>query len=58
VKVHPRSKEYLHRLSKRGMVKRVGRGWYYIPEEYRDPWNFLAWDRGFKVVIKQTAASV
>ena len=57
-KVHPRAKEYLHRLSKRGVVKRVGWGWYYIPEEYRDPWDFLARDRGFKVVIKQTAASV
>jgi len=57
-KVHPRAKEYLHRLSKRGVVKRVGWGWYYIPEEYRDPWDFLVRDRGFKVVIKQTAASV
>jgi len=57
-KVHPRAKEYLHRLSKRGIVRRVGWGWYYIPEEYRDPWDFLARDRGFKVIIKQTAASV
>ncbi len=57
-KVHPRAKEYLHRLSKRGEVKRVGWGWYCIPEEYRDPWDFLARDKGFKVVIKQTAASI
>jgi len=44
-RVHPRAKEYLHRLSKRGVVRRVGWGWYYIPEEYRDPWDFLAKDR-------------
>ena len=57
-RVHSRAKEYLHRLSKRGVVRRVGWGWYYIPEEYRDPWDFLAKDRGFKVIIKQTAASL
>jgi len=57
-RVHSRAKEYLHRLSKRGVVRRVGWGWYYIPEEYRDSWDFLARDKGFKVVIKQTAASV
>jgi len=37
---------------------RVGWGWYWIPCEYRDPWDFLAKDRWFKVVIKQTAASI
>jgi len=57
-KVHSRAKEYLYRLSKSGMVRRVGWGWYCIPEEYGDPWDFLARDRGFKVIIKQTAASV
>ncbi len=57
-KVHPRAKEYLHRLSKRGIVRRVGWGWYYMPVEYRDAWEFLARDKGFKVIIKQTAASI
>ena len=57
-KVHPRAKEYLHRLSKSGEIRRVGWSWYCIPVEYRDPWDFLARDRGFKVVIKQTAASI
>jgi len=57
-RVHPRAKEYLHRLSRGGVVRRVGWGWYVIPEEYRDPWEFLAKDRRFKVVIKQTAASI
>ncbi|MEX2704840.1 MAG: hypothetical protein Q6352_006225 [Candidatus Freyrarchaeum guaymaensis] len=33
------------------------RGWYYIPEK-RDVWDFLARDKHFKVLIKQTAASI
>jgi hypothetical protein len=57
-KVHPRAKEYLHRLSKNGEVRRVARGWYWMPTNYKDAWDFLARDRGFKVIIKQTAASL
>lgn len=57
-KIHSRAKEYLYRLSKRDVVRRVGRGWYYIPAKFRDAWEFLAKDKGFKVIIKQTAASV
>jgi hypothetical protein len=56
--IHPRAKEYLHRLVESGGVKRVAWGWYWIPESYRDAWEFLARDRGFKVVVKQTAASL
>jgi len=56
--IHSRAKEYLYRLSKRGEIRRVGWGWYYIPEKHRDVWEFLAADKGFKVVIKQTAASL
>ena len=56
--VHDRAKEYLHRLSKSDEVKRVGWGWYYISGEYKGPWDFLTRDKGFKVVIKQTAASI
>ncbi|MFQ6074727.1 MAG: hypothetical protein ACE5Z5_01140 [Candidatus Bathyarchaeia archaeon] len=53
-----RAKEYLHRLEKLGEVERVRWGWYYIPEKQRNVWDFLAKDKGFKVVIKQTAASI
>lgn len=56
--VHDRAKEYLYRLSKSGEVKRVGWGWYYISGKYKGSWNFLTRDKGFKVVIKQTAASI
>ena len=53
-----RAKEYLYRLGKLGEVRRAYWGWYYIPEEHKDVWEFLAKDRGFKVLIKQTAASI
>jgi len=56
-RLHPRAKEYLYRLRVLGRVERVGWGWYYIPEE-RDVWGFLSRDGNFKVLIKQTAASV
>lgn len=54
---HPRAKEYLYRLRLLGRIERVGWGWYYIPEE-QDVWGFLSKDRNFKVLIKQTAASI
>lgn len=57
-KIEARAKEYLHRLEKLGEVKRVYWGWYYVPKEQRDVWDFLARDKRFKVVIKQTAASI
>lgn len=56
-RVNPRAKEYLYRLRKSGEVQKVHRGWYYIPEK-RDVWDFLVRDKHFKVLIKQTAASI
>jgi len=56
--IHHRAKEYLYRLEKAGKVERVCWGWYYLPGEIKDVWDFLAKDRGFKVVIKQTASSI
>jgi len=56
--IHGRAKEYLYRLSRNGEIRRVSWGWYYIQEDYGDVWEFLVRDRGFKVVIKQTAASI
>ncbi len=55
---HKRAKEYLYRLSKRDQVKRVNWSWYHFPQKYRDLWDFLSKDKGLKVVIKQTAASI
>jgi len=55
--INGRAKEYLHRLNKCGEVRRVYWGWYYVPER-QGVWDFLGKDKGLKVVIKQTAASV
>jgi hypothetical protein len=55
--VNARAKEYLHRLGKLGEVERVYWGWYYLPEK-QDVWEFLVSDKKFKVLIKQTAASI
>jgi hypothetical protein len=57
-KAHRRAKEYLHRLVKSDSVKRIALGWYWIPTGYEDAWEFLARDRGFKVIVKQSAASI
>jgi len=56
--IDARAKEYLHRLGKSGEVGRAHWGWYYVPEEQKDVWDFLVRDKGFKVVVKQTAASI
>jgi len=58
LKIHGRAKEYLHRLSLSGAVKRVGWGWYWVPARYKDPLDFLSGDKGFKVLIDHTAASL
>jgi len=55
--LNARAKEYLHRLGRLGEVERVCWGWYYLPER-QDVWDFLTRDKGFKVLIKQTAASI
>lgn len=52
-----RAKEYLHRLEKRGLVEKVCWGWYYLPAKVNDPLDFFRKDKGFKVLIKQTASS-
>lgn len=56
-KINTRAKEYLHRLNKFGEVQRIHQGWYYIPKK-QSVWEFLAKDKNFKVLIKQTAASI
>lgn len=56
--INARAKEYLHRLRRLGEVERVYRGWYYLPEKHKDVYEFLTKDKWFKVLIKQTAASI
>lgn len=57
-KLNKRAKEYLYRLNNLNEIKRIYRGWYWISERYKDVWEFLAKDKNFKVIIKQTAASI
>ncbi len=54
-----RSKHYLGWLARKGAVERVTWGWYYVParRQPRSAYEFLARDRGFKVVTGQSAAS-
>lgn len=53
----PNAKEYLNKLSKEGLVERVKWGWYWVPTEIKDVWDFLEKDENFKMVSSQTAAS-
>lgn len=54
----PNAKEYLNKLAKAGLIERVTWGWYWIPDDITDPWDFFEKDKGFKVVCCQTAASM
>jgi len=55
--IEPNSKEYLNKLFKEGLIERVTWGWYWIPTEIKDIWDFLERDKNFKVISAQTAAS-
>jgi len=48
-KIEPNAKEYLNKLSKEGLVERVRWGWYWIPDEIKDAWDFFEKDKNFKV---------
>ena len=55
--IDPHAKEYLNRLAGSGRVERVKWGWYWVPDTYSDFFDFLAKDRHFKVLHKQSAAA-
>jgi len=57
-KIEPNAKEYLNKLAKAGLVERVRWGWYWIPDDIKDPWDFLEKDKGFKIISNQTSASL
>ncbi|MDA2930516.1 hypothetical protein MYX84_11315 [Acidobacteria bacterium AH-259-O06] len=56
--VEKNAKKFLSLLAKQEQVKRVTWGWYWIPVKYEDFFDFLEKDKHFKVLQKQTAASV
>jgi hypothetical protein len=53
----PNAKKYLNKLSKAGYIERITWGWYWVPDDYRDFYDFLKKDRNFKVLSGQSAAS-
>jgi len=56
--MEPNAKEYLNKLAKAGLIEKAGWGWYWVPRDIKDPWDFFEKDKGFKVVSCQTAASL
>jgi hypothetical protein len=55
--IEPNAKEYLNSLAKNGIIERVTWGWYWVPDEYMDFFDFLKKDKNFKVLSGQSAAS-
>ena len=55
-KTEPNAKKYLGQLAHLGRIEKVIWGWYWIPGRDKDFFHFLAKDRNFKVLQKQTAA--
>jgi len=51
------AKEYLNKLAKAGLIERVRWGWYWVPDDVKDIWDFLEKDKNFKIISSQTAAS-
>jgi hypothetical protein len=55
--MEPNAKEYLNNLAKEGLIERVIWGWYWVPDELKDFYDFLKKERHFAVLSSQSAAS-
>ncbi len=55
--LEPNAKEYLNKLAKLGYIERVTWGWYWVPDDYQDFFDFLKKDKNFKILSAQSAAS-
>lgn len=55
--LEPNAKEYLNKLAKAGYIEHITWGWYWIPDDYQDFFDFLKKDRNLKVLSGQSAAS-
>jgi predicted transcriptional regulator of viral defense system len=51
------AKKYLNELAKAGEIDKVVWGWYWVPDVYDNFLDFLAKDKHFKVLQKQSAAA-
>lgn len=56
--IDPNAKKYLSQLAGKGRIEKVSWGWYWIPGKCRDFFDFMARDKHFKVLQKQSAASL
>ncbi|MEM4311997.1 MAG: hypothetical protein QXX95_06385 [Nitrososphaerales archaeon] len=57
-KTETHAKEYLNKLARAGLVEKVRWGWYWVPDNIKDSWDFFEKDKGFKIISCQTAASL
>lgn len=55
--LEPNAKEYLNKLAKAGYIEHITWGWYWVPDDYQDFFDFLKKDKNFKVLSGQSAAS-
>lgn len=55
--IEPNAKEYLNKLAKAGYIQSVVWGWYWVPDNYKDFYDFLKKDKNFKILSAQSAAS-
>ncbi|UCE75195.1 MAG: hypothetical protein JSV56_05700, partial [Methanomassiliicoccales archaeon] len=55
--MEPNAKKYLNNLAKAKLIKNITWGWYWIPSNPKDFFDFLRQDKNFKIISSQTAAS-
>ena len=55
--IEPNAREYMHNLARAGYIEHIKHGWYWVPDDIDDFFDFLRTDKNFKVVSAQTAAS-
>jgi hypothetical protein len=55
--MEPNAKKYLSNLAKANHIEKISWGWYWVPSNPKDFFDFLRQDKNFKVISAQTAAS-
>ena len=55
--MEPNAKKYMSNLAKAKLIKNIAWGWYWIPSNIKDFFDFLRQDKNFKIISDQTAAS-
>ncbi len=55
--IEPNAREYMHKLARAGYIEHIKHGWYWVPDEIDDFFDFLRTDKNFKIISAQSAAS-